>query len=72
MKQSLLNTSQRIQHVFGCTGEEVHVHPGFAILQTQDGKTCPTCGAPVNDITKTPLGMAYFAHSRPDLWRRES
>jgi hypothetical protein len=67
MNQSLMNTSQRIQHVFGCSGAPVHVHPGFAVLRTKTGNTCPTCGKPVTDITDTPLGQSYFAFARPDL-----
>jgi hypothetical protein len=64
-----MDTSQRIRHVFACTGETVHVHPGFAILLTGQ-KVCPTCGMPVYDITETPLGLAYYAFARPDLWRK--
>lgn len=66
MSKLTLNTSQRIQHVYGCTGETMHVHPGQALLLTSR-LTCPTCGAEVTDITNTPLGQAYFAFARPDL-----
>ena len=66
-KPDLLNTSQKIFHVFGCVGNELHVTSGFALLASGKGSVCPKCGAEVTDITHTPLGQAYFAFGRPDL-----
>jgi len=66
-KTNLLNTSQRIFHVFACSGKELHVTSGFALLASGKGSVCPKCGAAVEDITHTPLGKAYFAFARPDL-----
>lgn len=61
-----LNTSQNIRHVFGCKGTPLHVTLGKQLLQTNSLR-CPYCGAEVSDITKSPLGQAYFAFARPDL-----
>jgi len=66
-KPSLLNTSQRIQHVFICSGTPQHVSPGFAVLKAATPGTCPTCGKPVTDCTKEPIGQFYFAFTRSDL-----
>lgn len=61
-----MDTSQRIRHVYACNGTPLHVTSGFQLLQTNSLR-CPYCGAEVSDITKTPLGQAYFAFARPDL-----
>jgi hypothetical protein len=65
-KKPTFDTSQRIFHVFGCTGPFMHLVPGFAVLQTNSSH-CPYCGADVQDVTNTPVGKAYFAQTRPDL-----
>lgn len=65
-----MDTSQRIFHVFGCTGSPMHVYSGFVLLRAGDIKKCPDCARPVVDITDTPLGQAYFAFTRPDLSAR--
>jgi len=66
MKPKNFNTSQKVKHVFACTGSQVHVFPGKELLRV--GKLeCPECGTPINDITETTLGKAYFAFVRPDL-----
>jgi len=65
-KAPLLNTSQRIMHVYICAGLTPHVHTGIAIAR--HGKfECPTCKAEIRDATNTPVGQAFFAHTRPDL-----
>jgi hypothetical protein len=69
MNKKILNTSQRLQHVYGCTGQTMHITTGTAILQHGEMK-CPTCNAPVQDITNTPVGKSYFAFGRPDLGAR--
>ena len=62
----LLNTSQRIQHVYICNGTPQHVHTGIAI--TRHGKfECPTCKAEIRDATDDPIGKAFFAFTRTDL-----
>jgi hypothetical protein len=67
--EKLFDTSKRIRHVFGCTGEPTHVFPGLTLakINTGDVILCPTCGKPVHDITNTPLGQSYFERARPDL-----
>jgi hypothetical protein len=62
-----MNTSQRINHVFGCDGRIVHVTPGFKLLASGTPDKCPDCGAVVYDITNTPLGQSYIAFGRIDL-----
>lgn len=70
MAQNLiLDTSQKVLHVFACKGETVHVFPGVELLRFGK-KECPTCGKPVADITETPLGQSYFAFARPDLGKQ--
>lgn len=66
MNQKLLNTSKRIFHVFLCSGEPGHIHPGTEIAKRGE-YTCPTCDKPVHDITETELGQHYFAFVRQDL-----
>jgi hypothetical protein len=66
--KKLFDTSQRIRHVFGCTGDPIHIFPGLTLAKINTGKlVCPTCGKPVHDITNTPLGQSYFERARPDL-----
>ena len=67
-----MTTSQRIYHIFACTGTPTHVHTGTALLKSGDAKTCPVpgCNKPVADITNTPLGQSYFAFARPDMGAR--
>ena len=67
-----LDTSQNINHVFGCTGAQIHVTPGFRLLRAGNIHKCPDCGADVNDITNTPLGQSYIAFARIDLGRLPS
>jgi hypothetical protein len=62
-----MNTSQRINHVFGCLGETLHLTPGFRLLRSEEPTKCPECGAEVYDATNTPVGQSYFAFTRPDL-----
>jgi uncharacterized paraquat-inducible protein A len=62
-----MDTSQRINHVFGCDGQTMHVTPGFKLLQSGNLEKCPTCGAVVKDITDTPVGQSYLAFGRFDL-----
>ena len=66
-KPNLLDTSQRIYHIFGCDGSFMHLTPGQSLLQTGNATRCPYCGATVRDMTDTPIGQAYFAQARPDL-----
>lgn len=65
-----LDTSQEIRHVFICNGEEKHLSPGFALLRTSR-LVCPSCGADVTDVTGSPVAQAYYAFTRPDLWRKQ-
>jgi hypothetical protein len=67
-----MDTSQQLRHVFGCLGSTMHVMPGFRLLRAGDITHCPVpeCGAPIHDITDTPLGQAYMAFARPDLGER--
>jgi hypothetical protein len=62
-----MDTSQRINHVFGCQGTTLHITPGFKLLQSGDLTRCPECGADVFDATNTPVGQAYIAFGRIDL-----
>jgi hypothetical protein len=62
-----LTTMTRIFLVFGCKGSVFHIVSGIVVLRKGNGYTCPYCGAEVEDITKTPVGKAYFAQARPDL-----
>jgi hypothetical protein len=50
----------------------MHVTPGVKLLRAGDITHCPVpeCGAPIHDITDTPLGQAYMAFARPDLGER--
>jgi hypothetical protein len=67
-----MDTSQQIKHVFGCQGPELHITPGFKLLQSDDPSKCPQCGADVYDATNTPLGQAYIAFGRIDLGEKPS
>jgi hypothetical protein len=62
-----MDTSQRINHVFGCSGSQMHIMPGVSLLKAGDTSKCPTCGATVQDITGTLVGQAYIAFARLDL-----
>lgn len=67
-----MDTSQQLKHVFGCLGPELHITPGFKLLQSADPTKCPQCGADVYDATNTPVGEAYVAFGRADLGKRPS
>ncbi|HJS17304.1 MAG TPA: hypothetical protein VJ785_01050 [Anaerolineales bacterium] len=62
-----MDTSQNINHAFGCSGEIVHVTPGYMLLRAGNINRCPQCGAEVKDITDTLLGQSYLAFARLDL-----
>jgi len=62
----LLNTSQKIFHIFACDGETQHFHTGQAILRFGE-KKCPTCGTEIHDATNEPAAKDYYAMTRPDL-----
>jgi hypothetical protein len=62
-----LTTLSKIRLVFGCRGTTFHIISGYALLKARKGYRCPFCYAEVYDITKTEVGMAYFAQARPDL-----
>ena len=62
-----MDTSQRINHVFGCLGPTMHITPGFKLLQSTYPGKCPECGAEVYDATNTPIGQSYIAFGRVDL-----
>lgn len=55
-----MDTSQRINHVFGCQGPTMHITPGFKLLRSGDPSRCPDCGASVFDATDTPVGKEYL------------
>lgn len=61
------STSIQLRHVFACQGKQMHLNTGTRLLQKGSIDKCPDCGAPVYDATNTPVGMAFFAHARPDL-----
>ncbi len=65
-----MDTSQKINHVFGCRGKTMHVHPGFVLLRKGDITHCPDCGKEVYDITDTPLGSSYIELARFDLGKQ--
>lgn len=67
-----MDTSQQIRHVFGCRGSTMHIHPGIVLLRKGDATRCADCGAPVQDITDTPVGQAYIAFARLDLGEKPS
>ena len=62
-----MDTSQKINHVFGCQGTTLHITPGFKLLASGDASKCPQCGAETFDATNTPVGQAYIAFGRIDL-----
>lgn len=68
---NILDTAKRIFSVFACDGNPMHVHSGLAVLVSGNQFTCPTCNATMKDITKTPIGKAYFAFHRPDLGAKQ-
>lgn len=55
--------------VFGCKGQRLHLHLGKHLLKKQRDYICPRCHKPVQDITDTPVGRAFFDFVRPDLAR---
>lgn len=67
-----LTTLTKIFSTFGCKGSTMHVFSGLALLRASNGYVCPYCGNAVEDISKTPVGMAYFAWVRPDLFNRRT
>lgn len=70
--QPLLDTNQRINHVFACKSETPHFTPGFKLLRAGDIKHCPSCGAEVYDATNTANGQFYIAIARIDLGEKPS
>lgn len=62
-----LSTHTKINVVFGCTGATLHLFPGFKAVWSQGKYLCPYCYSETTDMTRTPVGMAYFANTRPDL-----
>ena len=67
-----MDTSQQINHVFGCQGPTLHINPGFVLLRNGDIHKCPDCGADVYDASDTPVGRAYIAFGRIDLGEKPS
>jgi hypothetical protein len=67
-----MDTSQKLNHVYACQGAQLHLTPGFKLLQAGDITHCPTCGAAVFDATDTPVGQAYIAFARIDKGERPS
>lgn len=67
-----MDTSQRINHVYGCGGPTMHIMPGVTLLKAGNTSKCPECGAPVQDVTDTLLGQSYIAFARLDLGKRPS
>lgn len=67
-----MDTSQKINHVYGCQGPTLHLNPGFVLLRKGDITKCPDCGADVFDASNTPVGLAYLEFARMDLGKRPS
>lgn len=59
-----MDTSQQINHVFGCLGKKLHLTPGFMLLRKGDVTKCPDCGAEVYDATDTPIGAEYLRQAK--------